>query len=155
MNKTLIIQFLVIGSIVAGYFFIDFNAVYNSFRGEVQFSLQDKDCDLHKGPCEVTVKDGTKFSLEVFPKNIPLMEDLKFKLKSNDANQKDLEIRVYATNMLMGYFSFKFKNLGNGEYEANGKLPTCPVGDMQWDADIELGKLNERIGAKFQFNTAR
>lgn len=155
MNKTLIIQVFVIGSIVLGYFFIDFNAVYNSFRGEIQFSLQDKNCDLHKGPCEVTIKDGTKLTLEVFPKNIPLMEELKFKLKSTNENHKDLQIRLYATNMLMGFFDLKFKNLGNGEYEANGKLPTCPVGDMHWDADVEVGKLNERIGAKFQFQTAR
>lgn len=155
MNKTLVIQVVVITSIVCGYFFIDFNKVYNSFRGEVQFVTQDKDCDLHKGPCEILMSDGEKMNLEVFPKDIPLMENLKFRLKSTNENLENTTLRIYATNMFMGYFDLKFENLGNGVYETKGTLPTCPVGNMQWNADIEVKKLNERIGARFQFQTTR
>ena len=155
MNRILFIQLLVITAIVGGYFFVDFNKLYNSFRGEVQFSVQDKSCDLHKSECEVIVQDGTKFKLEVFPKEIPLMKELKFQLKSSDKNLDDLTLRIYATNMFMGYFNLKFQNLGNGIYEAKGTLPTCPVGNMKWNADIELDKLSERIGARFQFQTSR
>jgi len=153
MNKTLILQIVVIVSIVSAYFLIDFNAVYNSFRGEVQYVTQNKDCDLHNGPCEVVVKDGTKFKLEVFPKNIPMMKNLKFKLTSSNDKFSDLAINLYATNMMMGYFNLKFKNLGNGEYEALGTLPACPVGKMKWNADIDINKIDERFGARFQFQT--
>ena len=155
MNKTLIVQLTVIFAIVGSYFFIDFNEVYNSLRGEVKFAIQDKNCDLKKGPCEVTVKDGTKFELEVFPKHIPLMENITFRVKSSNDKLDNLNINIYATNMLMGYFNLKFKNLGNGIYETKGTLPTCPVGNMQWNADIELNKISERIGARFQFKTIR
>jgi len=153
MNKTLILQIVVIVSIVSAYFFVDFNKVYNSFRGEVQYVTQNKDCDLHNGPCEVVVKDGTKFQLEVFPKEIPMMKNLKFRIKSSNEKLNNLAINIYATNMMMGYFNLKFKNLGNGEYEASGTLPACPVGKMKWNADVDLNKIDERIGARFQFQT--
>lgn len=155
MNKTLIIQILVISTIVGSYFLVDFNEVYNSLRGEVKYTLQDSNCDLKKGPCVVTVKDGTKFELEVFPKNIPLMENITFRVKSSNDKLDNLTINLYATNMLMGYFYLKFENLGNGIYETKGTLPTCPVGNMEWNADIELNKISERIGARFQFKTTR
>jgi len=155
MNKTLVIQVIVIASIVGAYFLIDFNKVYNSFRGEVQYVTQNIDCDLHKGPCEVKTTDGTKFTLEVFPKEIPLMENLKFKLTSSNDKLENLNLNIYATNMFMGYFNLKFENLGNGLYEAKGTLPTCPVGNMQWNADIELDKITQRTGARFQFQTTR
>ena len=155
MNKTLIVQIVVIVSIVAGYFLIDFNKVYNSLRGEVQYTVQDKNCDLHTSPCNIVTKDGTKFELEVFPKEIPLMETLTFKLKSSDDKLENIKLSIYATNMFMGQFDLKFENLGNGLYEAKGILPTCPIGNMQWNADIELNKISERIGARFQFQTTR
>lgn len=155
MNKAVIIQIFVIVCIVAGYFFIDFNKLYTFFKSEASYVVQDSSCDLHKGPCHITIEDGTKFTLEVFPKNIPLMETLKFKLNSSNENLEDLNINIYATNMFMGYFKLKFENLGKGVYEAKGTLPTCPVGNMQWNADIEVNKLQQNIGARFQFQTAR
>lgn len=155
MNKTLIIQIVVILTIVLGYFFIDFNKLYNSLRGEVKYSVQSSNCDLHKTACEVITTDGTKFELEVFPKNIPLMQTLTFKLKSTNQNLNNPKISIYATNMFMGQFDLQFKNMGNGLYEAQGILPTCPIGNMQWNADIEINKINERIGARFQFETKR
>lgn len=155
MNKTLIIQIFVIASIVGGYFFIDFNEVYNSLKGEASYITQKSDCDLHKEPCEVITEDGTKFTLEVFPKEIPLMQTLKFKLTSSNDKLENLNLNIYATNMFMGYFNLKFENLGNGLYEAKGTLPTCPVGNMQWNADIELDKITQRTGARFQFQTTR
>ena len=96
-----------------------------------------------------------KFELEVFPKDIPLMQNLKFKLKSSNENLENISLNIYATNMFMGYFNLKFENLGGGLYETKGTLPTCPVGNMQWNADIELNKISERIGARFQFQTTR
>lgn len=153
MNKTLFLQIFVIASIVGAYFFIDFNKVYASIKGDVSYSLQDKTCDLHKEACEITIKDGTKFTLEVFPKDIPLMKNIIFKVKSSKKDLKDLKLNIYATNMFMGDFFLDLKALGNGLYETKGTLPTCPVGKMQWNADLKIEKLTQDIGARFQFQT--
>ncbi len=83
------------------------------------------------------------------------MENIKFRVTSSNDKLDDLNINVYSTNMMMGYFNLKFENLGNGLYETKGTLPTCPVGNMEWNADIDIDKMSERIGARFQFKTTR
>ena len=151
MNKTLFIQLLVIGSIVGAYFLIDFNSLYKSFEKEVQYTVQDSSCDLHKSACSVKV-DNKEFTLEVFPKEIPLMKNLTFQLKTDEKNFDEKTINIYATNMFMGYFHLNFKKVQDGLYEAVGTLPTCPVGNMQWNADVAL---EDAKGARFQFQTTR
>ncbi|WP_419770334.1 MAG: hypothetical protein ACNI3C_00635 [Candidatus Marinarcus sp.] len=149
----ILFQVCIVVAIVAGYFLIDFNSLYNSFRGEGEFTLQNKECSLKESPCSVQLPDGTQFELEIFPKDIPLMKPLTFKLKSSNKELTDLKLRIYATNMMMGTFELTFINNGNGEYSTNGVLPTCPVGGMKWNADVELSKFNKIVGARYQFET--
>lgn len=151
--KSILIPTIGILIIVIVYFLVDFNAILQSLKGEAKFITQDKTCDLHKTSCSIKIQDGTTFTLSVEPKNIPLMEPLKFTFKSNNPNLENLHLNIYATNMFMGEFNLPIKNLGNGNYEAIGTLPTCPVGDMQWNADIRVEKLDKIIGARFQFKT--
>ncbi|RXJ88748.1 hypothetical protein CRV01_08985 [Arcobacter sp. CECT 8983] len=151
--KSIILQLSIILLIVIGYFAIDFNKLYQSLKGEVKYVTQNKQCDLHQSSCTIKIQDGTEFTLSVEPKTIPLMKPLKFIIKSNNETLKNLTLNIYATNMFMGDFNLPIKNLGNGNYEAIGTLPTCPVGDMQWNADIKIEKATENIGARFQFKT--
>ena len=139
--------------IVIGYFFIDFNTLYQSFKGKAEFVTQEQTCDLHQTSCDITLQDGTILELEITPKTIPLMEKMQFSIKSNNPNLKNLNLNIYATNMFMGDFNLPIKNLGDGNYEAFVTLPTCPVGDMLWNAEIRVEKLNKTIGARFQFKT--
>lgn len=155
MNKTLFVQIFIVLAIVLGYFFIDFNSIYNYFKGETKYITQNSECNLKNNPCEITIQDGTKFTLEVFPKDIPLMKPLKFTLKTNQELKDTTTLNIYATNMFMGYFNLVFQKTGNNEYEAIGTLPTCPIGNMKWNADIEIDKSTEKIGARFQFQTTR
>lgn len=150
-----VISVIAVFAIAGGYFLIDFNALYQSLKGEAKFITQDTTCDLHQSSCSITIQDGTEFELSVEPKTIPLMTPLTFSLKSNKNDLEDVSINIYATNMFMGEFNLVLKNLGDGNYQAIGTLPTCPVGDMQWNADIRVEKLNETIGARFQFKTDR
>jgi len=152
-TRDTIIAISIIAVIVVGYFMIDFNGIYQSFKGEARFITQNKQCDLHQSSCKIKIQDGTTFALEVSPKTIPLMEELTFLIKSNNPNLENLTLNIYATNMFMGDFNLPIKNLGDGNYKAVGTLPTCPVGDMEWNADIRIEKLDKTIGARFQFKT--
>lgn len=151
--KSAILQVGIVLFVVVGYFLIDFNALYQSFKGEAKLVTQASTCDLHKTACKIQIQDGTTFTLNVEPKEIPLMKPLKFSIKSNNENLQGLHLSIYATNMFMGEFNLPIKNLGNGNYEAIGTLPTCPVGNMQWNADIRVEKIDKTIGARFQFQT--
>jgi hypothetical protein len=55
--------------------------------------------------------------------------------------------------MMMGTYELEFKNNGNGNYTTVGTLPTCPVGGMKWNADVQISKFSKIIGARFQFET--
>jgi len=151
--KSTLLSIGIVLLMVIGYFSIDFNTLYQSFKGDAQFITQDKSCDLHNTPCEITLQDGTSFELEITPKTIPLMEKMTFSIKSNNPNLENLKLNIYATNMFMGDFNLPIKNLGDGNYEALVTLPTCPVGDMLWNAEIRVEKLDKTIGARFQFKT--
>lgn len=148
-----IIPIIVLISIVVGYFLIDFNEIYQSFKEEVKFVSQDQRCDLHNEDCQITLADGTTFLLSISPKEIPLMKPLTFSIKSNKEDLKDLHLDIYSTNMFMGEFNLPIKNLGNGSYEAKGTLPTCPIGNMQWNAEIRIQNFNKTVGAQFKFKT--
>lgn len=151
--KSIIVPTIGILAIVIAYFLVDYNNLYQSFKGEAKFVIQDKNCNLHKNACTIKIQDGTIFELSVEPKTIALMKPLKFSVKSNNAHLENLHLNIYAINMFMGEFTLPLKNLGNGIYEAKGTLPTCPTGDMQWNADIRVDKLDKTIGARFQFKT--
>ena len=153
LSKTSIIQLIVVTLIVGGYFFIDFNKVISAIQGKGEFIVQDQNCDLHKQPCEITLKDGTKYTLDIYPRNIPLMKKLKFKVTSSNANEQDLKLRIYATNMMMGEFLFDLEKQPDGSFQTLGTLPTCPIGDMKWNADVEKSSFTKKIGARFQFET--
>lgn len=151
--KGMFLSLLGILFIVLVYFLVDFNALYQSFKGEAKFITQDKQCDLRQSSCLVKIQDGTTFELDIEPKTIPLMQAIKFSIKSNKPLLKNLYLNIYATNMFMGDFNIPLKNLGDGNYQALVTLPTCPVGHMQWNADIRIEKINKTIGARFQFKT--
>lgn len=152
MKNTIVMIFLV-ATIVGGYFFVDFNKLFNDARGDVKFVLQSDDCDLHKGPCKISLEDGSSFNLEVFPKDIPLMKPIKFKITSENYDKEIITLAIYAKNMNMGIQKVKLKKINDNSYESNVILPTCIRGNMQWNADIVMDKLSHRVGAKFKFKT--
>jgi len=151
--KNIFFMFLLVTALVGSYFFVDFNSLFNDVRGEVKFTSQLDECDLHKGPCDITLEDGTNFALEVFPKDIPLMKTVTFKITSKNYNKDIIPLDIYAKNMNMGTQMITLKKVNNNEYESTAVLPTCIRGNMKWNVDIVLDKLTHRVGAKFKFQT--
>jgi hypothetical protein len=149
----LIFQALVVIAIILGYFLIDFNGLYNKFQGEPTLIAQNETCDLKKSSCSVTLENGTILEFEIEQKDIPLMKPVTFKLKSSDVALDNITLKLYATNMMMGTFELKFKNDGNGNYSTTTTLPTCAVGGMKWNADVQISTFNKIIGGRFKFET--
>lgn len=153
LSNNTIVQLILISAIIVGYFTIDFNKVLAFIQGEGEYIIQSSQCDLHKRPCDITIQDGTKYTLEVFPKDIPLMKKLTFKITSSNAKEENINLKIYATNMFMGEFVYHFTKQQDGSFISEGTLPTCPVGNMQWNADLEKETISKKIGARFQFKT--
>lgn len=151
LSTSLISQVILVIAFVSGYFLIDFKVLQKKIQGEGQYVAQNKDCDLRKGPCEVTIEDGTKLTLEVFPKDIPIMEKIKFKVKSSNKTLEDLSLKIYSTNMNMGSYELPLKRSSDGTYETSSTLPACKIGGMHWNAEIQKPSLFSITGAKFNF----
>lgn len=151
ISISFISQVVLLISLVAGYFLIDFKTLQKKIQGEGSFITQNKDCDLKKEPCEVVIADGTKFTLEVFPKDIPVMEKITFKVKSSDTSLEDLSLKIYSTNMNMGSYELPLEKNSNGEYEVSSTLPACKIGGMHWNAEVQKSSLFNITGARFNF----
>ncbi|ACZ11406.1 hypothetical protein [Sulfurospirillum deleyianum] len=149
--KWLIIEILVIGSIGA-YLFIDSHDVYRWWVGDTHFVHADPTCDLHVKRCEVLLKDGTPLTLDIEPKSIPLMQPLRFRVTST-IDLPAIELKIFATNMNMGFHAFSLQKKAEGVYEGEGVLPTCVVGNMIWQSNVILNQPHQSQGAIFTFQT--
>lgn len=149
--KWLIIEIIAVVGIGA-YVLIDSHDVYQWWVGDTHFVRSSDTCDLHVSACEVTLKDGSPLSLEITPKEIPLMKPLQFKVTTK-VDLPSLEIKLFATNMNMGLHTIKLNQTAQGVYEGEGMLPTCVVGNMIWQANVILNQTAQSQGAIFTFKT--
>lgn len=135
---------------VSAYFFIDSSDIYKFIMGDTKFYKQSKQCNLHVSSCSINIPEKGEISLDIEPKNIPLMKELTFKVHlQNDISKDNLDLNIYATNMNMGYHTFKLKKISEKTYEAKVILPTCILGNMIWRAEVVI----YNIGGAFSFKT--
>lgn len=133
--------------------FIDKNKILNLFENENLYYEMSNNCDLRKTSCKVDIDENTTLELDIKPREIPLMKNLTFSLKTKNINAQNLNMKIYATNMDMGVFPFKFSQQANNNYKANGILPTCIIGGMIWKAEIKIQQKTKNQIAVFSFKT--
>jgi len=138
--------------LIAAYVLIDASDVYAWWVGDTDFTYSLTPCNLHQSTCSVNLKDGTLLSFDIEPKNIPLMQPLHFKVTTN-TNLAYIELKLFATNMNMGFHSVTLKPTSAGVYEGEGLLPTCMMGGMLWQANVILNERDKSLGAIFTFKT--
>ena len=152
--KLLILEILVL-SLVCAYFLIDSSDIYRWYVGNTNFAKQEKNCDLHKEACSVTLQDGSNITLSIEPKPIPLMKPIELTVKTKDINLDKLDLKVFATNMNMGLIEKSLKKVNKNRYEGKITLPTCIVGNMIWNVNIIANKPTKSLGATFEFQTGK
>lgn len=150
--KLLFLEIIVV-SCVGGYFLIDSHDVYRWWAGDTHFVSAPSTCNLHQDSCTVRLKNNLELTFEINPKPIPLMKPLQFRAYVNTIELPFIEIKLFATNMNMGFHTFKLYAKGDGLFVGEGMLPTCVVGNMLWQANLVIDKPQESIGATFYFKT--
>lgn len=149
--KWLIVEIIAV-LLIGVYILVDSQDVYRWWVGDTHFAHASSNCDLHVSACEVSLKDGSTLSLEIEPKEIPLMKPLHFKVTSI-VDLPNIEIKLFATNMNMGLHTIKLSQTSKGIYEGEGMLPTCVMGNMIWQANVILDQTTQSQGAIFTFKT--
>lgn len=141
--------------LISAYFLIDSSDIYKWYVGSTNFSKQDANCDLHKEACSVKFKDGSLMTLSITPRQIPLMKPIKLRVKTKNINLDKLDLKVFATNMNMGFLETSLIKVKDNIYEGKITLPTCIAGNMIWNANIIANKPSKSLGAVFEFQTGK
>lgn len=149
--KWFIIELIAVG-LIALYVLLDSSDVYRWWVGDTLVVQADAGCDLHVNSCEATLTDGTLLRFEIEPKTIPLMKPLHFKV-TTPHDLSTIELKLFATNMNMGFHTFTLKQTSKGVFEGDGMLPTCIMGNMIWQANVVLNQAKKSQGAAFIFQT--
>ena len=106
-------------------------------------------CDAHKGVCVQSLGDLT-VSLEITPRPVKAMQDLKFKVSlSGSPPSKAPYIDLGMPAMKMGPNRVLLESLGNGVYEGTGVIVRCPSGRRTWFANVTIPDSGE---VKFVFD---
>lgn len=159
MNRTKFIKIFVIEllmvTLIGGYFFFDSSDVYKWWVGSTNFVTCKDNCNLNQNACTVTLSNGNALEFEIIPKPIPLMQPLTLRLRTTHVDTPFIEVKLFATNMNMGFHTFKLYQKNDGIYEGEGMLPTCVVGDMKWQANIIINQPSQSVGAIFNFQTKK
>ncbi len=150
----LIIEILIL-CLVCAYFLISSSDIYRWYVGNTNFIKQNKNCDLQKEACSVVLEDGSRVTLSINPRPIPLMKPIELVVKTKNINLDNLNLKVYATNMNMGLIEKSLNKTAKNTYKGKITLPTCIVGNMIWNVNIIANKPTKSIGATFEFKTGK
>ena len=100
-------------------------------------------CDLHSGACTQQL-DGTNVHLEVTPRPVKAMTDLRFKVTLAGEQQslkKAPFIDLGMPGMDMGPNRVLLKATGPSSYEGQGVIVRCKSGRKIWQATVTLPEL--------------
>lgn len=152
--KLLLVEIIAVIS-VASYFLLDSHDIYQWWVGQTTFTTASKECNLNVSECSARLTNDLQVRFDISPKPIPLMEALKFRASVEKIDLPFIELKLFSTNMNMGFHSFKLYAKGEGVYEGEGMLPTCIIGNMIWQANLIINTSSQSIGTTFYFQTSK
>jgi hypothetical protein len=93
-------------------------------------------CDIQHSSCTQELS-GTKVVLDISPKPVKAMTDLKFRIILTGKQPKAaLYIDLGMPGMKMGPNRVPLKSVGNGVHEGTGIIVRCPSGKKVWKATV-------------------
>lgn len=127
-------------------------------RERQSHSGMDKEtaCLINSGPCISTIEhEGMDVTFEINPKPVVPMKGLIFNvtLKDREGPVTDASVTVDLTmpGMFMGINRAALIHTGDGNYEGQGIIQTCPHGGRTWRADIWITRQDKTASVGFIF----
>jgi hypothetical protein len=115
----------------------------------------DGDCDLRAGPCKVVFSNGEGVAFELLPRHIPLVQELRLRVRTEGIDASDVEVDFSGVDMNMGFNRVHLAPVGPGEFSGTGVLPVCVRDRMSWEAKVLLRTEEGLLAAPFRFDTYR
>ncbi len=108
------------------------------------------ECDIQHGPCTRPLAGGSA-TLDIFPKPVRAMTDLKFRLilsglsEPETASMQQPMIDLDMPDMFMGYNRVYLKQETPGVFSGAGVIVRCPSGIPTWKAVVTVPGIGEAV----------
>lgn len=113
------------------------------------------DCDLRAGPCNAIFPDGARVTFELSPRHIPLVQELRLRVRTEGIDASNVEVDFAGLDMNMGFNRAHLDSVGPSEFSGTGVLPVCVRNRMSWEAKVLLHTDEGLLAAPFRFDTYR
>ena len=111
------------------------------------------DCDLRRGPCSQVIGEG-RVSFSIEPKEIPLMQTLRLRVRVEGRAAQAVEVDIRGLNMDMGLNRTRLQTSDGSIWEGETILPVCSQRQMKWEAAVRL-EADRALEIPFRFFTNR
>ncbi len=124
-------------------------------KNAIELAL-DPSCDLHQGPCALSLPGGGQMRFSITPKSIPLTQPLSLEVAtSGNPVVNAVEVDFSGVNMNMGYNRPRLKRVEEGLFRGEGLLPVCIRRRMDWRAKVMLHTDQGVYIVPFEFETVK
>lgn len=149
LDAVLILSLILI--VVAGYRYA------NSQRTEAGDTLiPEADCNLHRTACAAILPDGRRLTLSITPHPIPVVQPMQLEVRLDGkagAPLGKVEVDFAGKSMNMGFNRVTLTPVDGNHAKAEGNLPVCVTGRMDWIATVLLELDGKRFNIPFPFSS--
>jgi len=149
LDAALILSLVLI--VVAGYRYA------NSQRTEAGNTLiPEANCNLHRSACAAVLPDGRKLILSITPRPIPVVQPMQLEVRLDGkagAPLGKVEVDFAGKSMNMGFNRVTLTTVDGSHAKAEGNLPVCVTGRMDWLATVLLELDGKRFNIPFPFSS--
>jgi len=106
-------------------------------------------CDIQRGPCTKYLAGGMIVTLDILPKPVKAMTDLKFQVTLSGGKITAFPfIDLGMPGMEMGPNRVELRTVRDNVYEGQGLIVRCPSGRRTWKATVTLPEVG-KVGFVF------
>ncbi len=112
------------------------------------------DCQLHQGPCETLLPDGTIAVFELGPRPLSSADPLDLQLRLSSPLSARVEVIFEGREMYMGMLRYRLQSSdGGNSFQGRGGLSICTRSLMLWRATVVIEQATVRWELPFLFET--
>ncbi|OOG23699.1 hypothetical protein B1C78_10460 [Thioalkalivibrio denitrificans] len=113
------------------------------------------DCDLHTGPCRVSLEDGGWVELSIEPRPIRMLYPFTMEVRHEGVDAETVAVDFSGVEMEMGFNRPRLQPVAPGLFRGDGLLPMCVLDRMTWRVQVLMDGEAGRGVAVYHFETTR
>lgn len=107
-------------------------------KDEIEVLADNRDCDLSKSVCEITINNQDTFTLKLNPQPLKTESAVNVELLANSLNYEPQSIDISGVELNMGYIRPEFDKTGPSIFKTSFFLPVCELKEMSWEVTVRF-----------------